>query len=152
MPNISNEVQSQIDRIDNEVGNQTELISQIMTALEGKATGGSTSGGSSDLYPVRIYKNDELVHSVEYPAGSYQIIEVDWTYADEADVVFFDENLISMMNEGVIWSDLWSIIYNPPYLSGWARCTDKGFMGCDVDKIAFVVPKGGAELHVIVDG
>lgn len=36
-------IQSEIERITTEVGNQTDLINQIKTALEGKAVGGGSS-------------------------------------------------------------------------------------------------------------
>ena len=58
-------VSSEIDRIESEVTSQTSLISQIATALEGKAAGGDSGGGSVKTCTIRIINNIvDLNHSI----------------------------------------------------------------------------------------
>lgn len=59
-------VQSEIERISNEVFIQTELISQIQQALSGKAAG---SGGGIDTSDGTISASDVLAGKVGYAGG-----------------------------------------------------------------------------------
>ena len=48
-------IQEQINRITNEVSTQTNLIAQIVSALEGKSLGGGSSSSGTASDPVRNY-------------------------------------------------------------------------------------------------
>lgn len=59
-------VQNQINRINNEVSEQTELIEQITTALAGKAAGGGSGGGSVDTCTLKVSSNNNIINCVYY--------------------------------------------------------------------------------------
>lgn len=68
-------IQSEINRINNEVSTQTDLISQIASALEGKTAGGGGGGGSSVETCTVTYVFDEgvvyLISYTTYVNGQY---------------------------------------------------------------------------------
>ena len=59
-------IQTQIDRINNAVNAQTDLIAQIQTALQGKAAGGGSGGSSVETCTVTIVHPDGATGNIYY--------------------------------------------------------------------------------------
>lgn len=139
-------VQNQIDRINNEVSSQTDLISQIVTALAGKGSGGGSSGASVETCTVTLEVSGQIDDyiSVSYGMTNGSLTESYLSSSSSSSIIVNKGSIIVFANCAQIYDHY--IYYSGDIEEVYVDSSGdiRSYFVYDNGTITFVAPTGGS--------